>query len=93
MLMHGMPRAPSSTVSVSRAAATEAADGHHALRRSELVTNAVRQGGGTCTLRLTAHAESIEVAVGWRMANRSAPATAVTRQASGGKTVSALLDR
>ncbi|WP_409061199.1 ATP-binding protein [Streptomyces sp. SYP-A7185] len=30
---------------------------------SELVTNALRHGGGTCTLELTAHPESIEVSV------------------------------
>ena len=30
---------------------------------SELVTNALRHGGGTCTLSLTAHPDSIEVAV------------------------------
>ncbi|MBT2390658.1 ATP-binding protein [Streptomyces sp. ISL-1] len=30
---------------------------------SELVTNALRHGGGTCTLDLRAHADSIEVAV------------------------------
>ena len=30
---------------------------------SELVTNALRHGGGTCTLRLTAHPDTIEVAV------------------------------
>ncbi|MEU3061836.1 ATP-binding protein [Streptomyces subrutilus] len=30
---------------------------------SELVTNALRHGGGTCTLRLTAHPRAIEVAV------------------------------
>ncbi|MFD6888016.1 ATP-binding protein [Streptomyces sp. NPDC059957] len=30
---------------------------------SELVTNALRHGGGACTLRLTAHPGSIEVAV------------------------------
>ncbi|WP_189602428.1 ATP-binding protein [Streptomyces lateritius] len=30
---------------------------------SELVTNALRHGGGTCTLDLTAHQDSIEVAV------------------------------
>ncbi|MGA5192627.1 ATP-binding protein [Streptomyces exfoliatus] len=30
---------------------------------SELVTNALRHGGGTCTLHLTAHPDSIEVAV------------------------------
>lgn len=30
---------------------------------SELVTNALRHGGGTCTLRLTAHPGLIEVAV------------------------------
>lgn len=30
---------------------------------SELVTNALRHGGGTCTLELTAHPDSIEVAV------------------------------
>lgn len=30
---------------------------------SELVTNALRHGGGTCTLDLTAHPDSIEVAV------------------------------
>lgn len=31
---------------------------------SELVTNALRHGGGACTLRLTAHPGAIEVAVG-----------------------------
>ncbi|MFI1532313.1 ATP-binding protein [Streptomyces griseus] len=31
---------------------------------SELVTNALRHGGGTYTLRLTAHPDLIEVAVG-----------------------------
>ncbi|MFJ4831822.1 ATP-binding protein [Streptomyces sp. NPDC088747] len=30
---------------------------------SELVTNALRHGGGTCTLNLTAHPGTIEVAV------------------------------
>ncbi|MFF8271382.1 ATP-binding protein [Streptomyces sp. NPDC016562] len=30
---------------------------------SELVTNALRHAGGTCTLNLTAHPDSIEVAV------------------------------
>lgn len=30
---------------------------------SELVTNALRHDGGTCTLRLTAHPDDIEVAV------------------------------
>ncbi|MFJ6785222.1 ATP-binding protein [Streptomyces yangpuensis] len=30
---------------------------------SELVTNALRHAGGTCTLELTAHPDSIEVAV------------------------------
>ncbi|MFJ8673568.1 ATP-binding protein [Streptomyces sp. NPDC093589] len=30
---------------------------------SELVTNALRHGGGTCALDLTAHTDSIEVAV------------------------------
>ncbi|MEU2826730.1 ATP-binding protein [Streptomyces bacillaris] len=30
---------------------------------SELVTNALHHGGGTCTLDLTAHRDSIEVAV------------------------------
>ncbi|WP_240508972.1 ATP-binding protein [Streptomyces agglomeratus] len=30
---------------------------------SELVTNALRHGAGTCTLELTAHPDSIEVAV------------------------------
>ncbi|WP_030980870.1 ATP-binding protein [Streptomyces sp. NRRL S-1824] len=80
---------------------------------SELVTNALRHGGGTCTLELTAHPDTIEVAVhdpsrhaprmrtadlnggtggfGWPMVNRLARATAVTRRASGGKTVSACL--
>ncbi|WP_406387180.1 ATP-binding protein [Streptomyces sp. NBC_00211] len=96
------------------AMAAEAAD-TVVLVVSELVTNAVRHGGGTCTLELTAHEESIEVAVhdsspraprmrtpdlhggtggfGWPMVNRLARATAVTRRACGGKTVSALLDR
>ncbi|WP_405748053.1 ATP-binding protein [Streptomyces sp. NBC_01525] len=82
---------------------------------SELVTNALRHGGGTCTLDLTAHPDTIEVAVhdhssqaplmrtpdlndgtggfGWPMVNRLARTTAVTRHATGGKTVSALLPR
>ncbi|WP_405784222.1 ATP-binding protein [Streptomyces sp. NBC_01378] len=82
---------------------------------SELITNALRHGGGTCTLDLTAHPDTIEVAVhdpsrhvprmrtpdlndgtggfGWPMVNRLARATAVTRRASGGKTVSARLAR
>ncbi|MET7305005.1 ATP-binding protein [Embleya sp. NPDC005575] len=30
---------------------------------SELVTNALRHGGGTCTLELTAHPDTVEVAV------------------------------
>lgn len=30
---------------------------------SELATNALRHGGGTCTLQLTAHPDSIEVLV------------------------------
>ncbi|WP_392871739.1 ATP-binding protein [Streptomyces sp. LN499] len=42
--------------------ATEAAD-TVVLVVSELVTNALRHGGGTCTLDLTAHPDSIEVAV------------------------------
>ncbi|MFE2876484.1 ATP-binding protein [Streptomyces roseus] len=80
---------------------------------SELVTNALRHGGGTCTVELTAQVEGLEVAVhdasphaprtrtpdmgggaggfGWPMVNRLARATTVTRRASGGKTVSALL--
>ncbi|MGY5036797.1 ATP-binding protein [Streptomyces sp. 900116325] len=80
---------------------------------SALVTNALCHGGGTCTLELTAHPDTIEVAVhdpsrhaprmrtpdlnggtggfGWPMVNRLARATAVTRRASGGKTVSAHL--
>ncbi|MFD7096429.1 ATP-binding protein [Streptomyces xanthophaeus] len=96
------------------AMATEAAD-TVVLVVSELATNAVRHGGGTCTLELTARAESIEVAVhdssphaprmrtpdlyggtggfGWPMVNHLARATAVTRRASGGKTVSALRHR
>ncbi|MFD1312817.1 ATP-binding protein [Streptomyces kaempferi] len=82
---------------------------------SELVTTALRHGGGTCTLDLTARPDSIEVAVhdrspqaprmrtpdlngrtggfGWPMVNHLARATAVTRQAAGGKTVIALLHR
>ncbi|WLQ41119.1 ATP-binding protein [Streptomyces laculatispora] len=82
---------------------------------SELVTNALRHGGGTCTLDLTAHPNSIEVAVhdsspqaprmrtpdlnggtggfGWPMVNHLARATSVTRQAAGGKTVSARFAR
>ncbi|MFD6201137.1 ATP-binding protein [Streptomyces rubiginosohelvolus] len=82
---------------------------------SELLTNGLRHGGGACTLHLTAHRDSIEVAVGdrsphmprmrtpdlsgatggfgWPMVNRLARATAVTRLTSGGKTVSAFLDR
>ncbi|MEW1830045.1 ATP-binding protein [Streptomyces sp. NPDC088196] len=42
--------------------APEAADAV-ALVVSELVTNALRHGGGTCTLDLTAHPDGIEVAV------------------------------
>ncbi|MFE9867686.1 ATP-binding protein [Streptomyces sp. NPDC005506] len=42
--------------------ATEAAD-TVVLIVSELVTNALRHGGGTCTLDLTAHPDSIDVAV------------------------------
>ncbi|MFI8817969.1 MULTISPECIES: ATP-binding protein [unclassified Streptomyces] len=76
---------------------------------SELVTNALRHGGGACTLTLTAHPDSIEVAVhdpthpcmrtpdltggtggfGWPMINHLAR----TRQAAGGKTVTAFLPR
>ncbi|MFD3538437.1 ATP-binding protein [Streptomyces sp. NPDC058662] len=41
---------------------TRAAD-DAVLAVSELVTNALRHGGGTCTLTLTAHADGIEVAV------------------------------
>jgi two-component sensor histidine kinase len=96
------------------AIAAEAAD-TVVLVVSELVTNALRHGGGTCSLGLTAHLDSIEVAVhddspqaprmrtpdlnggtggfGWPMVNRLARATAATRQAAGGKTVSALLAR
>ncbi|MFD9053648.1 ATP-binding protein [Streptomyces zaomyceticus] len=94
------------------ARASEAAD-TVVLVVSELVTNALRHGGGTCTLDLTAHPNSIEVAVhdpspraprmrtpdvgaggfGWPLVNRLATSTAVTRRASGGKTVSALLMR
>lgn len=82
---------------------------------SELAANALRHGGGACTLHLTAHPDSIEVAVhdpgpqlprmrtpdlnggtggfGWPMVNRLARATSVTRQATGGKAVGALLPR
>ncbi|MFG2440516.1 ATP-binding protein [Streptomyces sp. NPDC048508] len=82
---------------------------------SELVTNALRHGGGAFSLDLQAHPDTIEVAVhdhsseaprlrvvglpgattgfGWPMVNRLAHATAVTRLAHGGKTVSALLPR
>jgi anti-sigma regulatory factor (Ser/Thr protein kinase) len=96
------------------APAAEAAD-TVVLVVSELVTNALRHGGGTCTLDLTAHPDSIEVAVhdpspqtprmrtpdlnggtggfGWPMVNRLARATAVTRRASGGKTVTAFVAR
>ncbi|MCX5401577.1 ATP-binding protein [Streptomyces sp. NBC_00102] len=44
------------------ACATEAA-GTVVLVVSELVTNALRHGGGACTLDLTAHPDGIEVAV------------------------------
>jgi anti-sigma regulatory factor (Ser/Thr protein kinase) len=96
------------------AVAPEAAD-TVVLVVSELVTNALRHGGGTCTLELTAHQDTIEVAVhdpdsqvphmrtpdlrcgtggfGWLMVNHLARATAVTRRASGGKTVCARLAR
>jgi anti-sigma regulatory factor (Ser/Thr protein kinase) len=82
---------------------------------SELVTNALRHGGGPCALSLAARPDGIEVAVrdrsphaprmrtpdldvgtggfGWPLANRLATATAVTRRATGGETVSALLPR
>ncbi|MES4889482.1 ATP-binding protein [Streptomyces sp. NPDC096012] len=82
---------------------------------SELVTNALRHGGGRCTLEPTAHPDTIEVAVhdpsrhvprmrtpdlnggtggfGWPIVTRLARATAETRWASGGKTVSAFLAR
>ncbi|MFF1644820.1 ATP-binding protein [Streptomyces sp. NPDC058240] len=81
----------------------------------ELVTNALRHGGGTYTVDLTEHPDSIEVSVhdrssqaprmrtpdlnggtggfGRPMVNRLARATVVTRRASGGKTVTALLAR
>lgn len=42
---------------------------------SELVTNALRYGGGTCTLDLTAHPDSIEVAVHDRSPQAPRPAT------------------
>ncbi|WP_405668378.1 ATP-binding protein [Streptomyces sp. NBC_01166] len=45
-----------------RPIAAEAADGV-ILVVSELVTNALRHGGGTCTLDLNAHPAGIEVAV------------------------------
>ncbi|MGW9454331.1 ATP-binding protein [Streptomyces sp. NPDC055632] len=45
------------------ALASEAAD-TVVLVVSELVTNALRHGGGTCVLDLTAHRDSIEVAIG-----------------------------
>jgi anti-sigma regulatory factor (Ser/Thr protein kinase) len=82
---------------------------------SELVTNALRHGGGAYTLRLTAHPNVIEIAVddpssqaprkrtpdlnggtggfGWGMVEDLAHSTNVTRRASGGKTVSALIPR
>ncbi|MEV6733745.1 MULTISPECIES: ATP-binding protein [unclassified Streptomyces] len=47
---------------VHPAIAAEAAD-TVVLVVSELVTNALRHGGGTCTLDLTAHPDSIEVTV------------------------------
>ncbi|MFF5301619.1 ATP-binding protein [Streptomyces sp. NPDC013161] len=47
---------------LDRPIAAEAAD-TVALVVSELVTNALRHGGGTCTLDLTAHPDGIEVAV------------------------------
>ncbi|MER7107448.1 ATP-binding protein [Streptomyces sp. NPDC000229] len=96
------------------APAAEAAD-TVVLVVSELGTNALRHGGDTCTLGLTAHPGCIEVAVhdpspqaprmrapdlnggtggfGLPLANRLARATAVTRRASGGKTVTVLLAR
>ncbi|MGY5036175.1 ATP-binding protein [Streptomyces sp. 900116325] len=64
--------------SLTRPLAREAAE-TVVLVVSELVTNALRHGGGTGGF-------------GWPMVNRLARA-AVTRQAAGGKTVSALPDR
>ena len=48
--------------SLVRPVGTEAAE-TVVLVVSELVTNALRHGGGTCTLDLTAHRDGIEVAV------------------------------
>ncbi|MFE4860753.1 ATP-binding protein [Streptomyces sp. NPDC056670] len=47
---------------LTRPVAADAAD-TVVLVVSELVTNSLRHGGGTCTLDLTAHPDSIEVAV------------------------------
>ncbi|MFJ9379955.1 ATP-binding protein [Streptomyces sp. NPDC101455] len=47
---------------LARPFATEGAD-TVTLVVSELVTNALRHGGGSCTLELTAHRDSIEVTV------------------------------
>lgn len=48
--------------SLTRPLAHEAAQSV-VLAVSELVTNALRHGGGTCTLNLTAHPDDIEAAV------------------------------
>ncbi|GLW04681.1 hypothetical protein Slala05_83110 [Streptomyces lavendulae subsp. lavendulae] len=55
---------------------------------SEVVTNALRHGGGAYTLRLIAHPSCIEVAVeepGWHMINDLALTTVVTPGSNGGK--------
>ncbi|GAA1913306.1 hypothetical protein GCM10009837_42510 [Streptomyces durmitorensis] len=71
---------------------------------SQLVTNALRHGDGTCTLNLTTHPDTVEMAVRDRSPHAPRPRTpdldgdtggfgrpTVTRRASGGKTVSARL--
>jgi anti-sigma regulatory factor (Ser/Thr protein kinase) len=59
---HAKPHEPSSKTCGSRPLPRGAAD-TAVLIVSELVTNALRHGGGTCTLELTAHPDTIEVAV------------------------------
>lgn len=60
---------------------------------SELLTNALRHGGGRCRACAPLTRTAAPGGFGWPMVTRFAHATAVTRRASGGKTVSVCLAR